>query len=78
MLLRNACVAAVLAAAAPMPLLAQGLSEADFEQLHADLTPERAAEAIRKVTPADLHQAVEALNRDYRSQGRPYRIRPHE
>ena len=41
--LRKALLAAALVAAIHGPLPAQGLSEADFEQLHQDLTPERAA-----------------------------------
>ena len=44
MLLRNGCLASVLMSAFSLSLFArQGLSEAEFEQLHADLTPERAA-----------------------------------
>ncbi len=37
------------------------------------LTAERACEAVRGLTPAAVAQAVDALNRDYRRQGRPYR-----
>jgi segregation and condensation protein B len=37
------------------------------------LTAERACEAVRGLTPAAFAQAVDALNRDYRRQGRPYR-----
>jgi segregation and condensation protein B len=38
------------------------------------LTPARAAELIRGVSADQLAQAVASLNRDYRQQGRPYRI----
>jgi len=38
------------------------------------LTLERAAEHIRGLTSEQLIQAVATLNRDYRLQGRPYRI----
>jgi segregation and condensation protein B len=42
------------------------------------LTAERACEAARGLTPAALAQIVNGLNRDYRQQGRPYRIQPRE
>jgi segregation and condensation protein B len=42
------------------------------------LTPVAAGEAIRGLTPAQLVQAIDALNREYRSQGRPYSIQPQE
>jgi segregation and condensation protein B len=42
------------------------------------LTSERAAEAIRGLTPAQLIQAIDALNREYRTQGRPYSILPQD
>jgi segregation and condensation protein B len=42
------------------------------------LTPARAAELIRGVSADQLAQAVAALNRDYRQQGRPYRIQGRE
>jgi segregation and condensation protein B len=38
------------------------------------LTAERAAEAVRGLTAEQFTEAVGALNRDYRRQGRPYRI----
>jgi segregation and condensation protein B len=44
----------------------------------APLSPARAAEAVRGLTPAQFFAAVETLNRDYRAQGRPYRVRPRE
>jgi segregation and condensation protein B len=42
------------------------------------LTAARAAEAARGLTPAAFTQILEALNRDYRRQGRPYRIQPRD
>ncbi|HVS36022.1 MAG TPA: SMC-Scp complex subunit ScpB [Gemmataceae bacterium] len=42
------------------------------------LTAERAGEAARGLTPALFTQLVEGLNRDYRRQGRPYRIQPRD
>jgi segregation and condensation protein B len=42
------------------------------------LTAVRAAEAIRGLTADQLRQVIEALNRSYRQQGRPYRIVPRE
>jgi segregation and condensation protein B len=39
------------------------------------LTADRAAEAVRGLTASQLTQAIDALNRDYRRQGRPYTIR---
>jgi segregation and condensation protein B len=38
------------------------------------LTAVRAAEIVRGLTPAQFQEAVDALNRDYRRQGRPYTI----
>ncbi len=38
------------------------------------LSPERAAEIVRNLRPEQLRQIVDGLNRDYRSQGRPYAI----
>jgi segregation and condensation protein B len=42
----------------------------------APLTAERAAAAVRGLTPAQFTQALDALNDDYRRQGRPYLIQP--
>ena len=42
------------------------------------LTAERAAEAIRGLTPAQFQEAVGSLNQDYRRQGRPYTILPKD
>ncbi|MBL8797269.1 MAG: SMC-Scp complex subunit ScpB [Planctomycetia bacterium] len=44
----------------------------------APLTAERAAEAVRGLTPEQLQEAIADLNRDYREQGRPYAIVPKE
>lgn len=40
----------------------------------APLTAARACEAIRGLTPEDFQQAVDALNRSYRAQARPYQL----
>ena len=42
------------------------------------LTAERAGEALRGLTPGDFQQALDSLNRAYRAEGRPYRIRPRD
>jgi segregation and condensation protein B len=42
------------------------------------LTSGRACETIRGLTPAQFTQAVDALNQDYRRQGRPYTIQPQD
>jgi segregation and condensation protein B len=44
----------------------------------APLTAERAAEAVRRLTAEQFREAVDGLNRDYRQQGRPYRIQVRE
>jgi segregation and condensation protein B len=44
----------------------------------APLSGERACEQIRGLTPAQFHQTIDQLNRDYRAQARPYRIQPKE
>ncbi len=44
----------------------------------AALTHERAAEAVRGLTVEQFRESVDSLNRDYRQQGRPYRIQPRE
>jgi segregation and condensation protein B len=38
------------------------------------LTAVRAAEILRGLTPAQFQESIDALNRDYRRQGRPYTI----
>jgi hypothetical protein len=42
------------------------------------LTAARAAQAVRGLTTAQLTEAIDALNQDYRQQGRPYTIQAHE
>jgi len=42
------------------------------------LTAELACDAIRGLAPAQFGQIIEQLNRDYRLQGRPYRIQARE
>ncbi len=42
------------------------------------LTAVRACEAVRGLTPEVFTRILEGLNRDYRRQGRPYRIRPRD
>jgi segregation and condensation protein B len=42
------------------------------------LTAVRAGEAVRGLTPEQLRQIIEDLNRSYRQQGRPYRIQPRD
>jgi segregation and condensation protein B len=44
----------------------------------APLTAARACEAVRGLTPEQFTEAVALLNRSYREQGRPYRIRLRE
>jgi segregation and condensation protein B len=40
----------------------------------APLTPEHACQAIRGLSAEQFKEIIDALNRDYRRQGRPYRI----
>ena len=42
------------------------------------LTAARACEAVRGLTPAGFAPILDGLNRDYRRQGRPYRIQPRD
>lgn len=42
------------------------------------LTFERAAETLRGITAEQFREILEGLNRDYRQQGRPYRIQSRE
>lgn len=44
----------------------------------APLTLERAAEALRGLTAEQFRELLDDLNRDYRHQGRPYRIQARE
>ncbi len=56
--------------AAPPPLLR--IVEALLFVGGAPLTPIRACDAVRGLTPAQFTQLIDQLNRDYRKQGRPY------
>jgi segregation and condensation protein B len=42
------------------------------------LSAVRACETIRGLTEAQFLQAIDTLNQEYRRQGRPYAIQPHE
>jgi segregation and condensation protein B len=44
----------------------------------APLTAERACDTIRGLTPAQFHEVVQTLDRDYRQQGRPYSIQTRD
>jgi segregation and condensation protein B len=44
----------------------------------APLTAERACDTIRGLTPAQFHEVVQNLHRDYRKQGRPYAIQTRD
>jgi segregation and condensation protein B len=44
----------------------------------APLSAARACEVLQGVTPEAFTQAIATLNRDYRDQGRPYRIQPRD
>jgi len=44
----------------------------------APLTPQRACDAVRGLTAEQVTQAIDELNRDYRHQGRPYRVQRRE
>lgn len=44
----------------------------------APLAAARACEAVRGLTEAQFTQIIDTLNRDYRTQGRPYAIQAHE
>lgn len=62
--------------AAPPPL--RRIVEAMLFVGGAPLTAARAAEAVRGLTPDQFREIVDELNRDYRQQGRPYRIQFRE
>lgn len=62
--------------AAPPPVLR--ILEALFFVGGVPLTAERACAIVRGLTPAQLAEAVEVLNQDYRRQGRPYSIQGQE
>jgi segregation and condensation protein B len=42
------------------------------------LSSVRAAEAVRGLTPEQFREMIDGLNRDYRNQGRPYRIQARQ
>ena len=59
-------------AAAPPPL--PRIVEALLFVGGAPLTPLRACEGVRGLTPEHFKEIIDGLNRAYRQQGRPYRI----
>lgn len=65
-------------AAPPSPPSPERIIEALLFVGGPPLTAERASEAIRGLEPASFHQAVEGLNRAYRTQGRPYHVQAQE
>jgi segregation and condensation protein B len=66
------------AAAEEPPPPAQRIVEALLFAGGAPLTAERAGEIVRGLMPDDFHQALDALNRDYRAQGRPYLVQKQD
>lgn len=62
--------------AAPPPL--RRIIEAMLFIGGAPLTAERAAEAVRGLSAEQFREIIDGLNRDYRQQGRPYRIQMRE
>ena len=62
--------------AAPPPL--RRIIEAMLFVGGAALTAQRAAEAVRGLTAEQFREILDGLNRDYRRQGRPYRIQVRE
>lgn len=62
--------------AAPPPL--RRIVEAMLFVGGAPLTAERAAEALRGLSGEQFRDLIDGLNRDYRQQGRPYRIHMRE
>jgi segregation and condensation protein B len=62
--------------AAPPPL--RRIIEAMLFVGGAPLTAQRAAEAVRGLTAEQFREILDGLNRDYRQQGRPYRIQVRE
>ncbi|HZT81668.1 MAG TPA: SMC-Scp complex subunit ScpB [Gemmataceae bacterium] len=63
-------------ASAPPPLVR--IIEALLFVGGAPLTAARAGEAVRGLTPEQLAEAVEQLNKAYRQQGRPYHIQARD
>src|SRR5262249_38401632 len=72
----GASPAADIPADAPPPL--ERVVEALLFVGGAPLTPARACEAGRGLTPAPFTQAIDALHRAYRQQGRPYTIQSQD
>ena len=60
--------------AAPAPQPIERIVEALLFVGGAPLTPDRACETIRGLAAAQFLQAIDALNRTYRREGRPYAI----
>jgi segregation and condensation protein B len=73
---REAALGAEENAAVPPPL--PRIVEAMLFIGGAPLTAAAACEAVRGLTPALFARLLEDLNRDYRRQGRPYRIQPRD
>ncbi|HWG47004.1 MAG TPA: SMC-Scp complex subunit ScpB [Gemmataceae bacterium] len=73
---REAEVPPVEEPAAPPPL--RRIIEAMLFVGGAPLTAVRAAEAVRGLTAEQFREILDELNRDYRQQGRPYRIQVRE
>ena len=61
---------------APVPL--RRIIEAMLFVGGTPLTAQRAAEVVRGLSREQFYEVIEGLNRDYRQQGRPYRIRLRE
>ncbi len=64
--------------AAPTPPPVHRIVEATLFVGGQPVTAARACEAIRGLTEEQFIQAIDALNRDYRAQARPYSIHAHE
>jgi segregation and condensation protein B len=62
------------APAAEVPPSPKRIVEAFLFVGGAPLTADRAAEAIRGLTPSQFHELITELNQEYRQQGRPYHI----
>lgn len=72
----GAMTPAVEESAAPPPL--RRIIEALLFVGGAPLTFERAAEAVRGLSAEQFREILDELNRDYRQQGRPYRLQMRE
>lgn len=71
---RQAAAASPADAPPPLPRIVEALLFVGGPPL----TAVRAGEAVRGLTPEQLQECIDTLNRDYRQQGRPYRIQPRE